>query len=198
MRGKSKEEWLPSETVVGTGDIVGPRLDPEHSEARLVAYLADGKLGTKKALQKFAADVGWSEQYLADRLSIPTIRLRVIAQIRLKALQAVAGAIESQSELAKTDLAAYKVMLQTAEVIQTQGPHLNVAIDARKMGDSVSDRKFFEAYHRRIEGNLMHDPVPEEPPTPEETLVGAEPVEEETVEVLETDDNGEPQIEEKP
>lgn len=174
-RGKSKEEWLPSTSVVGTGDIVGPKPDPDWAENRLVVALANGDLNTPKKVARLAADLGWQVDFLESRLMRQDIRNKVIARIRLKALQAVASSIDSQAEAAKTDLQAYKLMLQTAEVLTVGGPNVNVAIDARKVGDTNSDRRFFESYHRRIEATMSHDPVPEEAPTPAEAVVGAEP-----------------------
>jgi hypothetical protein len=174
-RGPSKEAWLPSQSVVGTGDIAPVKPDPDWAEERLVKALARGDLNTPQKVARLASQLGWQVDFLESRLNRSDIRLRVIAQIRLRALQATAAAIDSQAELAKTDIAAFKVMLQTAEVLTVGGPSVNVAIDARKVGDTNSDRRFFESYHRRIEAHMeVHDP-PTEPVEPEETIVGDVP-----------------------
>ena len=140
-----------TQSYMGTGDIEQVHPTP-NAELRLIMALADGKLDSPKKTEALARELGWSKEFLQSRVMRKDIRDQVVERIRMRALQAVANALESQAESAKTDIQAYKTMLHTAEVLQQgSGSQVNVAIDARKVGDTDSDRKFFESYHRRIE-----------------------------------------------
>jgi hypothetical protein len=180
---------LPSKSYFGTGDIQVPEPPPRDKEELLAEALANGELDTPGKLKKFAARIGWDLDYLYAKRMTKTIEKKVVELVKRRALYAAANALPYQEELAKTDVTAFKTLLQVGKVLEPGGVRVEntISIDRRDGGDNEAAVRFNEVFMERLTGTVkgrlalvkgpeMHDPVPEEPPqTPEEAVVGAEP-----------------------
>ena len=73
--------------------------------------------------------------------------------IKDAARYATAAALSSQAELAKQDSHAFQNLAKIAGVLETGGPRIqvNTAVDARTVGNTHSDRQFFQQYQNRVE-----------------------------------------------
>jgi stress response protein YsnF len=181
----------PSQSFIGTGDIEVPKSIeiPRDKEELLAEALANGELNTPGAIRKFAKSIGWQPDYLEAKRMSRSMEKRVAELVRRRALYAAANAMPYQEELAKTDVPAFKTLLQVAKVLDPGGVNVQtqVVVDKRDGGDNESAVRFNELMIERlaastgarlalVKGNAVrHDPVPEAPPTPEEAHVGAEP-----------------------
>lgn len=107
--------------------------------------LSAGKLKTKLQIRRVAEKLQVKPDHVKLWLSDPQVLRRASAY-------AVAEALPYQAEKAKEDLGSFKALQAQAGLVD-QSPKIqnNVAIDARTKGDTESDRKFFQQYHKRVE-----------------------------------------------
>lgn len=73
--------------------------------------------------------------------------------IKDAARYATAQALSSQAELAKENVIAFQNLAKIAGVLDSGGPKIqvNTAVDARTVGNTESDRRFFQQYQNRVE-----------------------------------------------
>jgi hypothetical protein len=121
---------------------------------KLSNAFANGRLSTKGQIERWSKANQCSVRYCLSWKQNKMFMARVKELIKMRAVYGVAEALPSQISLAKKDTQAFKALLQMTEMVQGQiGSRVNVAIDARKMGDTHSDRMFFEEYQKRVEAN---------------------------------------------
>jgi hypothetical protein len=116
--------------------------------AQAIAY---GKMKSKGHVLNLSRKLCVAPRFLLKWRTEPRMMKRVKELIKLRAVAGVAEALGYQIGMAKKDSNAFKGLVRLADLNPAPGPSMNVAIDARKMGDTDSDRKFFESYHRRID-----------------------------------------------
>lgn len=72
--------------------------------------------------------------------------------IKDAARYATAAALSSQAELAKENAIAFQNLAKIAGVLDTSPKiQVNTAVDARTVGNTESDRRFFQQYQNRVE-----------------------------------------------
>ena len=116
--------------------------------------ISRGEFRTMGQKRKVAKALGVHLYKVEHVAQLPEIVPRVQHLLRMKALQKTADAMDSMGNLAKTDVAAFKVVAQIAEVLKPAGVTVNTMIDKRNMGDTNSDRRFFERQQERIEAQF--------------------------------------------
>lgn len=129
--------------------------EAERKLTAIVSALARGRLRTPGAIRDMAKKLGLTEAAVRrvkwDKRTTEMVRQRV----QQMAVYGIAEALPQQVERAKESTQGWKALAQAAQVLDDGGVKVtnNTLIDRRDMGDTNSDRKFFESYHRRIETN---------------------------------------------
>lgn len=117
----------------------------------LAQAFANGKLNTATRVKRMAGKLRCSPRYILERRHAPAMVERVKKLMKVRAIYGAAEAMGPMITKAGTDVLAWQTILKVAGVLESgSGGRVNVAIDARKMGDTDSDRKFFESYHNRV------------------------------------------------
>lgn len=180
-----RAKWATGDHI-GTGDIeppTPPSIDPEGERVRLRTYfpqesweklderaresskakkewlaerLAKGELRTKTQITAAIRHLGCTEGEIERQRMTPTMEKLVKERLQRHALYATAEAFPYQAEKAKEDVQSYKIVAQTAGLLQSAGVNVqtNIAVDQRNGGDDQNDAKWFENFQTRAARNL--------------------------------------------
>lgn len=133
--------------------------EAERKLAVIVEAAAKGKLRTPGEIKAIAKRVGLPEKEIDrvkwDKRTVAMIRDRLQARM----VHGLAETLDSQVERAKESTVAWKALAQGAQVLDNGGVKVNVntMIDRRNIGDTASDRKFFDKFWDKSTSRIVED-----------------------------------------
>lgn len=125
----------------------------DHRLERMAKILEEGV--TTKSIGKAARSLKVTPDVIRAWLREPAV-------LRQAAQYGTALGLHAQIRKAEEgDNSSFQALAKIAGVMESGGPKIqvNTAVDARTVGDTNSDRKFFEQYRQRVE-NRVEQPAP--------------------------------------
>ena len=122
----------------------------------LAEAFANGQARTPAQIRKLAKLIGHSEREIRMWKADSRFNAMITERLRTRALHAACEALDSQAEKAHEDTNAFAHILKVAEIIKPTGPlvQTNTVIDQRRVGDTDSDKAFFQQFRNRVEKRL--------------------------------------------
>ena len=143
---ESSDEWLER-----SAQITRKKIDV------LADAFANGEARTPAQIRKLAKAIGHSEREVKMWKQDARFNSMVTERLRTRALHAACEALDGQTAAAVAgNPIAFDKLIKVAEVVKPAGPTIqtNTLIDARKVGDTDSDKAFFHQFRNRVEKRL--------------------------------------------
>ena len=143
---ESADEWLER-----SAKITRTKMD------LLAEAFANGEARTPAQIRRRALNLGHSEREVKMWKADPRFNSVIVERLRTRALHAACEALDGQAaKAAEGDSLAFDKLLKVSEVVKPAGPTIqtNTLIDARKVGDTDSDKAFFQQFRNRVEKRL--------------------------------------------
>ena len=125
--------------------------EAERKLAVIVEAAAKGKLRTPGEIKQVAKKLGLPEREI-QRVKWDSRTVKLVREaLQKRMVYGLADTLESQVERAKESTVAWKALAQGAQVLESGGVTVQntTLIDRRNLGDTVSDRSFFNQFWDR-------------------------------------------------
>lgn len=125
--------------------------EAERKLAVIVEAAAKGKLRTPGEIKAVAKKLGLSEKEI-QRVKWDSRTVKMVREaLQKRMVYGLADTLDTQVERAKESTVAWKALAQGAQVLENGGVTVqhNTLIDRRNIGNTVSDRQFFNQYWDR-------------------------------------------------
>ena len=143
---ETSDEWLER-----SAQITRKKIDV------LADAFAAGEARTPAQIRRLALKIGHSEAEVRQWKQDSRFNAMITERLRTRALHAACEALDGQTAKASEgDSQAFDKLIKVAEVVKPAGPTIqtNTLIDARKVGDTDSDKAFFQQFRNRVEKRL--------------------------------------------
>lgn len=123
----------------------------------LADAFANGEARTPAQIRRLALKIGHSEAEVKMWKQDSRFNAMVTERLRTRALHAACEALDGMTDKAvEGDSMAFDKLIKVAEVVKPAGPTIqtNTLIDQRRVGDTDSDKAFFQQFRNRVEKRL--------------------------------------------